>query len=257
MTSVFSAVAAGKVRRTHRFIGGEGRAVLVAIDMQLATGTGPAPQVVEEVTRGEPDGILTTWQIARRFPEALARSGLILRVDGGETHLNPTGQTDELSLLPGAEQAAASGADAVALMVYPGKEDEHRSLRRLASLVNECELLGMPVLAESIPGGWGRDIPWNAESIARSARICAEIGADAIKTMAPQPVGDLGQVLAGCQAPVFVLGGPKMETEDRAVRYAAEVVAAGAAGVCFGRNVWGSHDPEAMVKRLVGVVHRF
>jgi len=47
-----------------------------------------------------------------------------------------------------------------------------------------------------------------------------------------------------------------METEDRAVRYAAEVVAAGAAGVCFGRNVWGSHDPEAMVKRLVGVVHR-
>ena len=255
MESVASAVGAGKTRRTRRFVGGDGRAVLVAIDMQLATGSGPALNVVEAVAAGQPDGMLVTWQIARRYPEAFAGCGLILRMDGAETHLGRNEDGDGISLMYRSEHAAMIGADAVILMVYPGMREEKSSLRRLADLVGECERIGMPVVAESIPGGWGQEVPWDTENIARSARICVEIGADAIKTMAPTQVDELGDVVEGCEAPLFVLGGPKRGNEHEVVRYAAGVVAAGASGVCFGRNVWGAADPTTMVRRLGRAVH--
>ena len=255
MDSVASAVGAGKTRRTRRFVGRDGRAVLVAIDMQLATGSGPALDVVEAVSEGQPDGILVTWQIARRYPETFADCGLILRMDGAATHLDPNADGDGLALMYRAEEAAVIGADAVILMVYPGMREEKRSLRRLAALVGECERIGMPVIAESIPGGWHRDVPWDTDNIARSARICVEIGADAVKTMAPAQVEELGDVVEGCEAPLFVLGGPKRDSEHEVVTYAAGVVAAGASGVCFGRNVWGASDPGEMVRRLGRAVH--
>ncbi|MCY4622357.1 MAG: hypothetical protein OXD34_11080 [bacterium] len=255
MESVASAVGAGKTRRTSRFVGRDGRAVLVAIDMQLATGFGPAPDAVEAVAEGQPDGMLVTWQIARRYPGAFAECGLILRMDGAATHLDRNAAGDGLSLMYGAEQAAMIGADGVMLMVYPGMRGETRSLRRLAALVGECERIGMPVVAESIPGGWNQEVPWDTENIARSARICVEIGADAVKTMAPTQVEEIGDVVEGCEAPLFVLGGPKRDSEDEVVGYAAGVVAAGASGICFGRNVWGASDPKAMVRRLGRAVH--
>ena len=181
----------------------------------------------------------------------------MLRVDGGLTLMGRTAPGDVSSLMFGAEQAALIGAEAVVLMVYPGADDETGSLHRLAALVRECERIGMLVVAESIPGGWEQDIPWDAENIARGARICVEIGADAIKTMAPPDTADLPRVVGNCEAPLLVLGGPKMACEDDAVRYARDVVAAGASGVAFGRNTWGAEDPTAMVRRLYRAVHGY
>ena len=255
MEHISSAVGAGKTRRASRFIQKDGRAFLVAIDMQLSSGEGPDLDVVERVAEGGPDGILVSWQIARRYPEAFVDTGLVLRVDGALTQMGENASGDVFSLMYGAEQAAMIGSDAVVLMAFPGAADEHLSLRRLASLVNECEKIGMPVIAESIPGSWARTVPWDAEHIARGARVCVEIGADAIKTMAPENVTDLSKIVENCEAPLFVLGGPKKGSEDEAVQYAADVVASGASGIAFGRNVWGANDVVAMVRRLHGAVH--
>ena len=240
-----------------RLFGRDGRCLLVAIDLQSVAGEGPALDVAQQAAEGGPDGILTTWQIARRYPEALAGCALVLRVDGGLTLMGRTAPGDVSSLMFGAEQAALIGAEAVVLMVYPGANDETGSLQRLAALVRECERIGMPIIAESIPGGWGQDIPWDADNIARGARICVEIGADAIKTMAPPDTADLPRVVENCETPLFVLGGPKMASEDDAVRYARDVMAAGASGVAFGRNTWGAEDPTAMVRRLYRAVHGY
>ena len=46
-----------------------------------------------------------------------------------------------------------------------------------------------------------------------------------------------------------------MKSEDDVVELARGVVAAGAAGIAFGRNVWGSADPAALLARLRGAVH--
>lgn len=255
MENIWSAVGAGKARRASRLFGRDGRCLLVAIDLQSVAGEGPTLDVAEQVAAGGPDGMLVTWQIARRYPGAIAGSALVLRVDGGLTLMGRTAPGDVSSLMFGAEQAALIGAEAVVLMVYPGADDETGSLQRLAALVGECEKIGMPVIAESIPGGWEQDIPWDAGNIARAARLCVEVGADAIKTMAPPLIADLPRVVASCEAPLLVLGGPKMASEDDAVEYARDVVAEGATGVAFGRNTWGALDPTAMVRRLYVAVH--
>lgn len=255
MERISSAIGAGKIRRAARFIQDDGRSCLVAIDMQASSGSGPDLDVVLRVAAGGPDGILASWQLARRYPEAFAKAGLVLRVDGGLTQLGSSATGDVFSLLYGAEQAATIGADAVVIMAFPGADDEELSLRRLAALVAECEMIGMPVIAESIPGTWMKTVPWDTEHISRGARICVEIGADAIKTMAPPNTAELSAVVENCEAPLFVLGGPKMDSESAAVAYAAEVVAAGAAGIAFGRNCWGAKNPTEMVRQLAAAVH--
>jgi class I fructose-bisphosphate aldolase/fructose-bisphosphate aldolase/2-amino-3,7-dideoxy-D-threo-hept-6-ulosonate synthase len=255
MKHISSAVGAGKIRRATRFIREDGRAFLVALDMQSASGDGPDHNVVERIATGGPDGILVSWQVARRYPEAFRRCGLILRIDGATTMLGNDSADDSFQLMWNAEQAALIGADAVVMMAFPGADDEGKSLRRLAAVVREGERIGMPVIAESIPGTWARTVPWDTEHIARAARICVENGADAIKTPAPPETADVAVVVANTEAPVFILGGPKMESEDAAVQFAADVIRAGAAGIAFGRNAFGADDPTEMTRRLAAAVH--
>ena len=250
-----SAVAAGKLRRARHLFGADGRAVFVAMDHPAYMGAGVSAAAADAIAEARPDGILATWQLARSRPEAFAGSGLILRVDGGISDLGDPPAADTTSLLYSAEQALVLGADAVVIMVFPGTPDEERSLGRLARLAAECEQLGLPVMAESLPGGWPRTVPWNTENVGRGARIAVELGADIVKTVCPGPAEEFAAVAAACGAPVVALGGPKVDDEDQVVALARGVVAAGAAGVAFGRNVWGSDDPAALVGRLLEAVH--
>ena len=70
MENIWSAVGAGKARRASRLFGRDGRCLLVAIDLQSVAGEGPTLDVAEQVAEGGPDGMLVTWQIARRYPDA-------------------------------------------------------------------------------------------------------------------------------------------------------------------------------------------
>jgi len=106
-----------------------------------------------------------------------------------------------------------------------------------------------------VPGGFGRAIPWSAENISRGARIAAEVGADMIKTMSPPDPLEMAGVVEACPVPVVVLGGHKLDNEDEAVDLARAVSTAGAAGIVFGRNVWGAADPTALLGRLHDAVH--
>lgn len=238
-----------------RIFGSDGRAVVVAMDHPAYLGAGVPGTAVDAIASAGPDAILATWQLARARPEAFARAGLVLRVDGGVSDIGAPSETDTSSMLYTAEQAMVLGAEAVVIMVFPGAPDEHHSLGRLAALAGECELLGLPVLAESIPGGWSQAVPWTAENIGRGARIAIELGADIVKTICPGPPESFATVVDACGGPVVALGGPKMDDEDKVVALAGGVVAAGGAGVVFGRNVWGSADPAALVGRLLQAVH--
>ena len=251
-----SATGAGKRRRMARLFQPDGRAVFTAMDHPAYMGMGVPARAAGAVADGGPDAILATWHLARSRPEAFARAGLVLRVDGGVSDLGSPRPGDESSLLYTAEQAMVSGADAVVIMIFPGAPDERRSLGRLAVLSAECERLGLPVMAESIPGGWAQAVPWTAENVGRGARIAVELGADIVKTMCPAgPPEEFAAVAEACPGPVLALGGPRTGEEDMVVAVARGVVEAGGAGVVFGRNVWGSPDPAALLGRLLRAVH--
>lgn len=252
---VFSAVGAGKLRRVSRLLRPDGRGVFIAMDHPAYLGAGVSASAVASVAQASPDAVLATWQLARSKAGLLADCGLILRVDGGIADMGDPRHSDESDLLYRAEEAMALGADAVVIMVFPGSPDEGLSLNRLARLSAECELLGLPVMAESIPGGWAQHVPWTTENVAKGARISVELGADIVKTLCPGSTEEFNLIADSCPAPVVVLGGPKSDREDDVVELAQGVVKAGAAGVAVGRNVWGSDDPGGLVQRLMGAVH--
>jgi DhnA family fructose-bisphosphate aldolase class Ia len=251
-----SAVGAGKLRRLRRVFGDDGRGVFVAVDHAAYMGGGPPlGEPMREIAAGRPDAVLATWHVARSHAAELAGCGLVLRVDGGVSELGERSAADMTAMLHRPEQALAIGADCLVVLAFPGAPDEDRSLSRLARLCSECELLGLPVMAEMIPGGWGQAVPWTAGNVARAARIGAELGADIIKTVCPGPPEEFAAVAEACPVPVVALGGPKMRTEDDVVAVARGVVEAGGAGVAFGRNVWGSEKPRQLVERLREAVH--
>lgn len=256
MSQFPSAIGAGKERRIRRIFGDDGRSVFVALDHAAYMGSGPPlGDAMRDIGAARPDGVLLTWHLARAYPDAFARSGLVLRIDGGMSELGGFATEDVGGLLHSVEAAATIGADAVVVLGYPGAPDEHLSLQRLAAVCTEAERVGLPVMAEMIPGGFGRAVEWSVENIAKAARLGAELGADIVKTVCPQDPAEFAQVVAACPVPVVALGGPKMEDEDGVVAVARGVVEAGGAGIAFGRNVWGSADPGKLVGRLMEAVH--
>jgi class I fructose-bisphosphate aldolase/fructose-bisphosphate aldolase/2-amino-3,7-dideoxy-D-threo-hept-6-ulosonate synthase len=251
----FSSVGAGKERRTRRVIGSDGHSLVVALDHAGFMASGPPLAAMAQIAEGRPDAVLTTWHTARANAETFAEGGLVLRVDGGYTELGSFAPNDVSTLLTQVEDAMILGADMLIIMGFPGMTEEHVTMHRLSHLVTECEKVGMPLMVEALPGGFGAEIPQTIESIASTARIVAEMGADVIKTACPGDPAEFAAVVEACPVPVVALGGPKVDNEDDIVAFAKGVVDAGAAGVAIGRNVWGSPDPAKLVARLREAVH--
>jgi class I fructose-bisphosphate aldolase len=53
----------------------------------------------------------------------------------------------------------------------------------------------------------------------------------------------------------MVAGGAKADTDLEVLEMAEKVMQAGAAGLTFGRNVWGAEDPAKMITALRAIVH--
>lgn len=248
-----------KENRLRRIFGPDGRTLIVAMDH--AGSMGPVPgledpgRVIREVVAAGADAVMTTFGIARRFGGNLGRAALILRVDGGTSALGPRGA--DMSLVFRVEDALRQGADGVACMGFPGREGECRTLPYLAQLASACAEWNLPLLAEMLPWGFEpRPEARTAENVGIAARIGAEMGADIIKT---QFVGDVetfrSKVIAGCYVPVVVLGGSRMGTDAEVLETVAAALAAGAAGVAMGRNVWQHPTPGKMVAALGALIH--
>ncbi len=245
-----------KPRRMRRIFAGDGRTVIVALDHAAyfgpMAGLERPGEVLRAVVEAGADAVLTTAGIAARFGEELGRAGLILRADGGSTVRNP--QPAEMRLILSVERALRLGADALACMGMIGFAEEAASLHALANLVEACSRWEIPVLTEMLVRGRDGGKP-TAEDVAFATRIGAELGADFVKTLYVGPPEAYRIVMEACYVPVVVLGGEKA-TDDRTVLEAvAGAMAAGAAGVAIGRNVWQHPDPAGMVRALVVLVH--
>ncbi|GAB4444974.1 MAG: 2-amino-3,7-dideoxy-D-threo-hept-6-ulosonate synthase [Anaerolineae bacterium] len=243
-------------RRLNRIFQPDGRALIVAFDHGMIDGPAPGMEqpgpVLAKIAAGGADAILTTYGTASRFAAEIAGLGLILRLDGGSTRLGkmdgPGGQFYTV------EDALRLGADAVAVSAFPGSAKEESSLEMLARVIRQAHGWGIPVMAEMVPGGFDSPPEFRtAESIAISARVAAELGADWVKI----PYADgFEQVTATCYVPAVILGGAKKGSERTMLQTIAGAMQAGAAGVAIGRNIFQADDPAAMTAAVADILHR-
>jgi DhnA family fructose-bisphosphate aldolase class Ia len=241
-------------RRLKRIFRPDGRALIVALDHGLTEGPvqgleDPAV-ILGQIAAGGADAILTSYGVAKRFADAVAPLGLILRLDVGGTKLGKMGPGIQFFRV---EDALRIGADAVAVSAFPGTPEEQSTLHTLAAVITDAHAWGMPVMAELQPGGFdaGPDF-FTTENIAISARVAAELGADWVKVpYAP----NFQRVVQSCYVPTVMLGGVKVNDPRKLFESVWSTVQAGAAGIAIGRNIFQADKPRAVVRALAALIH--
>ncbi len=156
------------------------------------------------------------------------------------------------------ERCLALGADAVVALLPFAPENEPDVIRLTAELGEACERWGMPLIAEAeYPNSYYGDedfaSTWGVPYLRRSARLCAELGADVIKSNWTGSPETFREIVECVPVPVVVAGGSRESDLDLLTKV-AQARAAGAAGCSVRQNIFQHEAPEAMVRAIAAVV---
>jgi len=153
------------------------------------------------------------------------------------------------------EKAIELGAKAVGYTVYVGSEHEEQMLTEFSRIEDEAHAKGLIVIAWMYPRGKkveGKQT--TKETLAYAARLGMELNADYVKIAYSGDVESFKWIVAAAgKTKVLAQGGKKMAWPE----LEAEVkgaLAAGAAGIAVGRNVWQDPDPKEISKKLAELI---
>jgi 3-hydroxy-5-phosphonooxypentane-2,4-dione thiolase len=192
------------------------------------------------------DALMATRGMVRSTIPPAARTPVVLRASGGPSILR---ELSDEQIAVSMEDAARINASAVAVQVFIGGEFESRSVHNMTRLVDESQRYGIPVLAVTAVG---RELTRDARYLRLATRICAELGAHAVKTY--YCADGFDTVAAACPVPLVMAGGKKLP-ELEALTMVHRAIEEGAAGVDMGRNIFQSDDPVAMIQAVSAIVH--
>jgi putative autoinducer-2 (AI-2) aldolase len=192
------------------------------------------------------DALMCTRGILRSSIPSTFGNGVVMRSSGGPSTLKEL--SNELIAVD-IEDALRMNVSAMAVQVYIGGEFETQSVKNMTTLVDVGLRYGVPTVGVTAVG---KDLTRDARYLSLATRICAELGAQVVKTYyCPQ---GFEQVTAGCPVPIVMAGGKKLPESD-ALTMAYNAVSQGAAGVDMGRNIFQSEAPAAMIRAIGKVVH--
>ena len=191
------------------------------------------------------DSLMLTRGVLRTSVPPDAGVPIVLRVSGGTSILR---ELSDEGLTVAMEDAVRLNASAVTLSIFVGSPGERETLLNLAKLVDAGQRYGIPVLAVTAVG---KEMTRDARYLGLCCRIAAEIGAHFVKTYYCE---GFEEVVRSTPVPIIVAGGKKTP-EREAIQLAANAVAAGAAGVDMGRNIFQSDAPVGMIRAVRAVVH--
>jgi 3-hydroxy-5-phosphonooxypentane-2,4-dione thiolase len=226
-----------------------GRTVMLAIDHGYFQGPTSG---LERVDLGivpiapHADALMLTRGILRSTIPAVHRGGIVMRASGGPSVLK---ELSDERLAVDLEDALRMNVHALAVQVFIGGEHETQSVHNMTRLVDMGYRYGIPVLAVTAVG---KELVRDARYLGLATRICAELGAQFVKTY--YCADGFEQVTAGCPVPVVMAGGKKLPELD-ALEMAYRAVQEGALGVDMGRNIFQSDAPAAMLQAVAKVVH--
>jgi 3-hydroxy-5-phosphonooxypentane-2,4-dione thiolase len=226
-----------------------GRTVMLAIDHGYFQGPTTGLERVDlSIVPIAPyaDALMLTRGMLRSTIPATHRGGVVMRASGGPSILKDL--SDE-RLAIDLDEALRMNVHALAVQVFVGGEHETQSVHNMTRLVDAGYRYGVPVLGVTAVG---KDLARDARYLGLATRICAELGAQLVKTYYCSD--GFEKVTAGCPVPIVMAGGKKL-AEREALEMAYRAVQEGAAGVDMGRNIFQSHAPTAMIHAVAKVVH--
>jgi putative autoinducer-2 (AI-2) aldolase len=226
-----------------------GRTVMLAIDHGYFQGPTTGLERIDlSIVPLAPyaDTLMLTRGILRTVIPPSVSQSVVLRVSGGTSILKELSNED---IAVDIEDAVRLNACAMAVQVFIGGEHERESIINMTKMVDAGNRYGIPTLAVTAVG---KDMVRDARYFRLACRICAELGAQYVKTY----YVDKGfeTITASCPVPIVMAGGKKIPELD-ALTMAYNAVQQGAAGVDMGRNIFQSENPIAMIQAVKAVVH--
>jgi DhnA family fructose-bisphosphate aldolase class Ia len=248
-----------KARRLGRILAADGRALVLAMDHGAIAGPMPGiespERALERASRAGVDAVLLTrGALEAGWASLEPRVGVILRLTGGFTLLTDP-QNFEERILGSAEDALFLAADAVAATVKFGHPREGDFMAQAGLLAAGCARWNLPLMIEVMVRGERAKAMGETEALALACRSAAELGADLVKAPFPGSVQAMERVSKGCPVPILVLGGEKDPDPGNLIHLVDQALAGGAAGVCMGRNLFGSPNPVALIGLLRELIH--
>ena len=192
------------------------------------------------------DCIMCTRGALRSIVPPTCNKPISLRYSSGSTIL--TYLNDECLL--DIEEAIRVNASILAAMVAVGDpKHEASTIRNLTKMVDLGIRYGIPSMGVTAVG---KELVRDARYLSMASRVCAENGANVIKTYYCDK--DFEQVTNAVPVPVVIAGGKKLAERD-ALEMAWRAINEGAAGVDMGRNIFQSDCPVGMIKAVRAIVH--
>jgi putative autoinducer-2 (AI-2) aldolase len=226
-----------------------GRTVMLAVDHGYFQGPTTGLERVDlDIVPIAPyaDALMLTRGMLRSSIPPTHQGGVVMRASGGPSILKDLSNE---RIAVDLEDAVRMNVDAVAVQVFVGGEHETQSVENMTRLVDAGYRVGVPVLGVTAVG---KELTRDARYLGLATRICAELGAQLVKTY--YVAEGFEQVTAGCPVPIVMAGGKKLP-EREALDMAYRAVQEGAAGVDMGRNIFQSQAPTAMIQAVAKVVH--
>jgi putative autoinducer-2 (AI-2) aldolase len=192
------------------------------------------------------DCLMCARGVLRSLVPPTSRKPVCLRSDAGSTILTELNHNVVIDI----QDAVKLNASAIAVMVAVGDAaTEAQTIANLYGAVDAGLAVGVPVMGVTAVG---KDMARDARYFGLASRVCAENGANIVKTYYTE---GFEKVVACCPVPIVIAGGKKLP-ELEALELAYMAIQSGAAGVDMGRNVFQSDKPTAMIQAVGAVVHK-
>jgi fructose-bisphosphate aldolase/2-amino-3,7-dideoxy-D-threo-hept-6-ulosonate synthase len=252
----------GKSMRLRRIIDSEtGTTVMFAFSHgtsapDVLPGLENPTRVVEAAASGGADCVFLAPGLIEAVGDVVTTTSLGVAVKVSAT-ASRGGKPYQEVLTTSIERSLELGADAVVALIPFAPENEPDVIALTATLGEACGRWGMPFIAEaeypnSYYGTENFADTWGVPYLKRSARLCAELGADIVKSNWTGSVDTFAQIVESVPVPVVVAGGSRVSDLDllQNLQAARE---AGAMGCSVGRNIFQHPAPERMVRAIAAV----
>jgi fructose-bisphosphate aldolase, class I len=251
-----------------------GRCLDVAIDHGVCNepsfmvGLENMEAVVDQLIAARPDAIQMNYGQAGLLqgrPEK-DKPALVMRIDVGNPYNDRRHrvmwaelQNRHEPLIGALEMDAACVV--VNLFMLPDEPDLFRQcVANIAAVRADCSRFGLPLMIEplamlpnDVRGGY--QVDGDAEKIVPLVRLAAEMGADIIKADPTSIPDDFHRVVEAARVPVLVRGGGKEDLKT-VFRKSAALLAQGAVGLVYGRNIYQHENPKRVVAALMEMIHK-
>jgi class I fructose-bisphosphate aldolase len=225
------------------------------------------PGVMDTLIKAKPDAIQCAYgqaDLLQSRPEK-DKPALVMRIDMGNPY-NDQRHRVMWSMLQNTDEPIIGALEmdaacvVVNLFMLPHEPELFRQcVENIAQVRAACSKYGMPLMIEplvmlpnDVRGGY--QVDGNAEKIVTLVRLASEMGADIIKADPTEDPNDFHRAIEAARVPVLVRGGGKEDLKTVLIKSAA-LLAQGAQGMVYGRNIYQHDNPKAVVAALMSIIH--